>query len=245
MTVRLTERDARMLVKCAVCRWLTTEQLKHLYFPHATLNAVQKRLRKLADAGYLRSYQEHPTAESIHAVGPKGKALVEERGVEAIAMSAAPRQAEHLWGVNELRLAAEQGSVPVGYFFAFWQLADVGWRYPVIPDAVFAVCAPERRVFLAEYDRGTETLDRLLGKLTRYADGLEGFPFEAVLIVTEETRRFDLLSREMRLKGVSVPVLAGTLDKIRELGLWEAAFVELPDGTRRKILTGGGGNDER
>jgi Replication-relaxation len=245
MTVRVTERDARMLAKCAVCRWLTTQQLKGLYFPHATLNAVQKRLRKLADAGYLRSYQEHPTAESIHAVGPKGKALAEERGVEVMAMNDVPRQAEHLWGVNELRLAVERGPVPVGYFFAYWQLADLGWRHPVIPDAVFAVRLPERRAFVAEYDRGTEALDKLLGKLTRYADGLKGYPFEAVLILTEETRRLDLLSGEMRRNGLSLAVLTATLDKVREAGLWEATFIELPGGMKRKVLERSDENGER
>ena len=245
MTIRLTERDVRMLVKCAVCRWLTTDQLKRLYFPKATLNAVQKRLRKLADAGYLRSHQEHRTAESIHAVGPKGKPLVEEKGVEVMAMSDVPGQAEHLWGVNELRLAVEQGSVPVGYFFAYWELADLGWRHPVIPDALFAVCAPERRAFVAEYDRGTETLDKLFEKLRRYAGGFEGFPFEAVLIVTEETRRLDLLSRELRRKGVLVPVLVATLGEVREAGVWDAAFVELPEGTRRKVLATVGEHAER
>jgi hypothetical protein len=245
MALRLTDRDMRMLAKCAICRWLTTDQIKRLYFPSATLNAVQKRLRKLSDAGYLRSWREHPTAESFHTVGPKGKALVEEKGVEVMALGDAPGQAEHLGGVNELRLAVEQGRLPVDYFFAYWELSDLGWRHPVIPDALFAVRDPERRLFVAEYDRGSETLDKLLGKLTRYADGIEGFPFEAVLIVTEETRRLDLLSREMRRKGVSVPVLVATLSAIRAAGLWDAALVELPEGTRRKILAEGEEHGER
>jgi hypothetical protein len=238
MTVRLTERDLRMLVKCALCRWLTTDQLRRLYFPGATLNAVQKRLRKLADVGYLRSHREHPTAESIHAVGPKGKPLVDEKGVEVMASSDVPRQVEHLCGVNEVRIAVEQGSVPLGYFFAYWQLADLGWRYQAIPDAVFAVLSPEHRTFLVEYDRGTETLEKLFEKLRRYADGLEGFPFEAVLIVTGETRRFDLVSREMRHNQVSVPVLVSTLEVLREAGFFEAAFTELPGGIKRKVLEG-------
>lgn len=238
MTVHLTERDLRLLVKCAFCRWLTTDQLKRLYFPEATLNAVQKRLRKLADAGYLRSYREHPTAESVHAVGPKGRPLVEEKGVELLVTSEVPRQVEHLLGVNEIRLAVEQGSVPVAYFFAYWQLADLGWRYPVIPDAVFAVRAPERRMFLAEYDRGTETLDKLFEKVRRYAGGLEGFPFEAVVVVTEETRRLDLLAREMRREGLAVPVLVAVLEDVRQAGLFEAAFIELPGRVKRKVLEG-------
>src|SRR5437879_8546032 len=116
MNARLTGRDLRMLVKCAICRWLTTGQIQRLYFPRATLNAVQKRLRKLSDAGYLRSYREHPTAEAVHAVGPKGKPLVEEKGVEA-SVSAEVQQLEHLLGVNEIRIAVETSAVQVVYFF--------------------------------------------------------------------------------------------------------------------------------
>ena len=147
MTARLTDRDLRMLVKCAICRWLTTAQIQRLYFPKATLNAVQKRLRKLSDAGYLRSYREHPTAEAVHALGPKGKPLVEERGVEAVVASEIPQQLLHLLGVNEIRIAVETSVVQVAYFFAYWQLSDTGWSHGVIPDAVFAVRTPERRTF--------------------------------------------------------------------------------------------------
>src|SRR6266403_3822991 len=116
MNARLTDRDLRMLVKCAICRWLTTGQIQRLYFPKATLNAVQKRLRKLSDAGYLRSYREHPTAEAVHALGPKGKPLVEERGVEAALAAEVPQQLEHLLGVNEVRVAVESGSAQLAYF---------------------------------------------------------------------------------------------------------------------------------
>jgi hypothetical protein len=236
MTVRLTDRDVRMLVKCALCRWLTTDQVRRLYFPKATLNAVQKRLRKLADAGYLRSYREHPTAESIHAVGPKGKPLVEEQGVEVAAGIDVPGQAEHLLGVNELRIAVEQAPVAVAFCFAYWELADLGWMYPVIPDLVFAVRSPERRAFVAEYDRGTETLDKLLEKLRRYGDGLEGFRFEAVLVVTEVSRRFDLRGCEADRRDAAVPVLVSTLKDIRSGGLFETMFTALFGGSKRMIL---------
>src|SRR3989441_12084343 len=111
--VRLTDRDLRMLVKLAVCRWLATTQIQRLYFPKATLNAVQKRLRKLSDAGYLRSYREHPTAEAVHALGPKGKPLVEEKGIEAAVSAEVPQQLEHLLGVNEMRIAVESTAFQV------------------------------------------------------------------------------------------------------------------------------------
>src|SRR5437879_8211319 len=92
MTVRLTDRDVRILARLAVARWLATAQIQRLYFPEATLNAVQKRLRKLSDAGYLRSYREHPTSEAVHAVGPKGKPLVEEKGIEVTLTADVPKQ---------------------------------------------------------------------------------------------------------------------------------------------------------
>ena len=67
MSVRLSERDLRVLAKCAVCRWLTTSQLQRLYFPHVTPDAVSKSLRRLHNAGYLVSHREHRT---VHRVQP-------------------------------------------------------------------------------------------------------------------------------------------------------------------------------
>src|SRR2546425_1257545 len=217
MAVRLTDRDLRMLVKLAVCRWLATAQIQRFYFPEATLNAVQKRLRKLSDAGYMWSHREHPTAEAIHGVGPKGKPLVEEKGIEVTLTGEVPRQLEHLLGVNEVRIAVETTGARVAWFFAYWQLGDLGWTYPVIPDAIFAIRDDERRrTFLVEYDRSTETLEKLLQKLRWYDKGLAGFPFEAVLILTERTRRLDLLSRELLRKHLSVAVFASTIDAVKE-----------------------------
>ena len=236
MTLRLTDRDLRLLVKCAVCRWLTTDQVKRLYFPEATLNAVQKRLRKLSEAGYLRAHQEHPTAEAIHTVGPKGKLLVEEKGIEVAVGGEVPRQVEHMSGVNEIRIAVETSGMKVVYFCAYWQLASLGWAHSVIPDAVFAVRTPEFRTFLVEYDRSTETLDKLFRKLGSYDQGLADFPFEAVLILTERTRRLDLLSRELRRRNLSLSVSASTLAEALATGFFEADFVMLPGGGRRKIL---------
>src|ERR1700687_3351641 len=64
--LRCTERDKSLIVKCTLCRWLTTTQIQRLYFPRATVNAVQKRLRKLADAGYLRMHREGILSEALH-----------------------------------------------------------------------------------------------------------------------------------------------------------------------------------
>jgi hypothetical protein len=236
MTVRITERDVAMLVKCALCRWLTTDQLRRLYFPTATPNAVQKRLRKLAEAGYLRTYQESPTAEAIHAVGPKGKPLVEEKGIAAMLGGEIPRQIEHLRGVNDIRIAIESGSVPIAYFFAYWQLSNLGWGYPMIPDAVLGVRALGRRTFLVEYDRGTETLEKLAQKFRWYETSLLGFPSEAVVFITERPRQADLLARELRRKEVSVSILVSSLEGVLSGGFFEIEFTEVPGGGVRRVL---------
>jgi hypothetical protein len=236
MNARITERDVRLLAKLGVCRWLTTTQVKCLYFPEATLNAVQKRLRKLSDAGYVRSHREHLTAEAMHAVGPKGKPLVEERGIGVTLSHEVPAQLEHLVGVNDLRVAVEASGMDVAWFFGYWELSDLGWTHPVIPDAVFAVRVPERRSFVLEYDRSTETIEKLAHKLRSYDRGLPGFPFEAVVIVAERTRQLDLLSREMRRDGLTVVLLASTAAEVAEAGIFACEFTELPGGKRRKLL---------
>ncbi len=234
--LRLTERDKSLIVKSSLCRWLTTSQVQRLYFPAATVNAVQKRLRKLSEAGYLRIYREDLLSEAIHTVGPKGKAVAEGKGVEAAAGSEVPRQIAHLRGVNDIRIAVETGSVRVAYFFAHWQLANLGWTHQVIPDAIFAVRLPERRSFVVEYDRLTEGLEVLASKLSAYGGGLRGFSFEAVVIVTERARRLDLLTREIRKRNVTVRVLATTLAELETTSMFDCSFLELPNGGQRKIL---------
>jgi hypothetical protein len=234
--IRCTERDKKLIVKCGLCRWLTTTQVQRLYFPRATVNAVQKRLRKLADGGFLRTHRESILSETLHAAGPKSKVLFEENGLEYIGGNDVSRQVEHLVGVNDIRIAVETGTVPVAYFFAHWQLANVGWTHAVIPDAILGVRAPGLRNFAVEYDRATEGLSVLVTKLQTYQEGLPGFSFEAVVIITERDRRMDSLSREIRKHNFSLPVLTATLAELQSKSVVDCSFLDLSDGGRRKLL---------
>ncbi len=234
--LRCTERDKKLIVKCSLCRWLTTTQIQRLYFPGATVNAVQKRLRKLAEEGYLRTHREGILSETLHAAGPKAKAIFEANGLEYIGGNDVSRQIEHLAGVNDIRIAVETGTVPIAYFFAHWQLANVGWTHAVIPDAVFGVRGPSLRNFVVEYDRATEGLTVLVAKLRTYQEGLRGFSFEAAVIVTERDRRMDSVRREVRKRNISLPVLVGTLAELQATGMADCSFLELSDGGRRKLL---------
>ncbi len=212
--LRSTERDKKLIVKCGLCRWLTTTQIHRLYFPRATLNAVQMRLRKLTETGYLRTHRESVFSEALHAPGPKGRAILEEMNLACPGGNDVSRQLPHLVGVNDIRIAVESATVPIAYFYAHWQLASLGWAHPVIPDAVFGVRRPGRRNFAVEYDRATESLPVLTAKLRTYEEGLPGFPFEAVMVITERDRRMDPLSREVRKRDVSLRVIASTLAEL-------------------------------
>ena len=89
---------------------------------------------------------------------------------------------------------------------------------------------------MIEYVRSTETLTKLLQKLRSYDRGLTGFPFEAVLIVTERTRRVELLSRDVRRASLSLSVLAANLADLNQGNFFESEFVDLAASTKRKVL---------
>jgi hypothetical protein len=225
-----------LIAKCALCRWLTTAQIHRLYFADATVNAVQKRLRKLSEAGYLRTHRESILSETLHTTGPKGKAIIEEKGLEWAGTNEVPRQVAHLTGINDVRIAVETGTLPVAYFFASWQFAPAGWRHPAIPDAVFALRTPALCRFVVEFDRATEGLSVLVGKLRQYKEGLPGFPFEAVMLVTERDRRLNNLARETGNGGTRLRVLVGTIAELQLAGIDGCSFLELSHGQRGKLL---------
>jgi len=148
--LRSTERDKKLIVKCGLCRWLTTTQIHRLYFPRATLNAVQKRLPKLTETGYLRTHRESVFSEALHAPGPKGRAILERNescvpwGKRCFAAASPSGRGE-----RHFVLPSKSATVPIAYFYAHWQLASLGWAHPVIPDAVFGV----RRARSSEFCR--------------------------------------------------------------------------------------------
>jgi len=238
LMLRCMERDKKLIVKCGLCRWLTTTQVQRLYFPSASVSAVQKRLRKLDEGGFLRTHREGILSEALHTAGPKARAIFEENGLEYIGNDVS-RQIDHLVGVNDIRIAAETGTVPAAYFFAHWQLACLGWKHPVIPDAVLGVRAPGLRNFVVEYDRATEGLSVVIAKLRTYQEGLPGFPIEAVVIVTERDRRMESLSRKIRKRGLSLRVLMSSLPELQTKSMVDCPFLDSSDGGHRRILDTG------
>src|SRR2546422_1007913 len=196
MRVRLTKRCMDLLELLRAARWLTTQQVRRRFFPHATLDATRKRLRKLTEAGYIVLCQEHRMQEALYSLGREGKRVLETNGAEEVVLERKlPSQVHHLSGINDIRIAAET-RLPLSYFFACWELPAVGWRHPLIPDAVFS---SGERTFAVEFDRGGENIRFFIRtKVAAYLRGLEGFPLTAVLIVTDRRARMDSLARAIR-----------------------------------------------
>lgn len=227
VNVRLSDRDLRVISKCAVSKWLTTGQLARLYFPSVTPDAVRKSLRRLVDSGYLVAYREHQMAEALHGVGSKGKVLLEAGGLPAEATRKPPRQIEHLTGINDFRIAVEICPAEVAFFFASWELPALGWVHPVIPDAVVGLRLPERRTFFVEYDRATETLATLSDKLRMYEDGLSGVPFRALLVMADTAARLQTIGRHVRKEGFLRRIVGCIREEVSSNGIDAPAFVDL------------------
>jgi hypothetical protein len=227
VTIRTSERDRRVMVKCAAARWLVTGQLQRLCFGGVSADAVRKSLRRLVEHGYLIMHREHSMAEAIFGLGPKGRAALAAKGLTAEGVREPPRQLEHLIGINDIRIAAELSRHKVLYCFASWELQALGWTHPVIPDLVLGLQFAERTTILFEYDRGTEGVETLCRKFQWYEGGLSGVVFSAVLVVTDTAKRLEMVSRKMDIDD-SRPVAGCVLSDLVQAGLEGRIFTDLP-----------------
>ena len=218
--MRLTTRCKNLLRVLRAARWLTTGQVRRRFFPEATVDAARKRLRLLTQAGYLFRFRAHRMSESLFTLGPEGKRVLELSDGEEISLERRPpKQLEHFAAVNDVRIAAEMAG-PVSYFFAHWELPGVGWRAPLIPDAIVSM---HRRTFAVEFDRGVEGVRFFLKtKIALYRRGLPGYPLSAILVIADRRARMVSLAR-------SVPnehgqFLFATLEDVRTHGLAAPVF---------------------
>lgn len=111
------------------------------------MDATRKRLRKLADCHYVTAVQPNRMHQALFRLGPEGKRWLERaQGVEVVVPRQPPKQLEHFLGANDLRIAAELG-FKLSFFYSYWELPAIGWKQPIIPDAVFGI---DRQAFAVE-----------------------------------------------------------------------------------------------
>jgi len=232
-TVRVTKRCKELLTILRAARWLTTGQVRRRFFPGATADAARKRLRKLAKAGYLVMVRKHRMSEALFTLGREGKRVLERGGAEEIVLERTPpKQLEHFTGVNDVRIAAELAG-SLAYFFAHWELPGVGWRHPVIPDAVFSMC---ERTFAMEFDRGVESVRFFVRtKIAHYRRGLAGFPLAGILVIADRKARAVSLARS--IPNERGQFLFAILDDVRTRGLSAPVFYRRMDADPVPLLS--------
>jgi hypothetical protein len=182
-------------------------------------------------------------AERLHTMGLKGREFLIGKGWKRPLPleRRPPRSLEHFVGINDIRVAVERGAeeegIGVAFFFACWELQQHGWAYPIIPDAVCRLGRSGKfATVLFEYDRGEESPGYVIRtKFKTYAEGLPGFPFSRVLVVTDTAERLNQL--ENRAKHYAMPelfsfIVLEVLRPSRNFG--EMAFLDpLRDPLRR------------
>jgi len=110
-----------------------------------------------------------------------------------------PKQIRHLIGINEIRIAAERKNCD--FFYAYWELGEFNWQYPIIPDAI----CKAGDLYLVEYDTGSETRKQLKNKFTMYS--CFDFPYTLIL-VADAAQRLLTLQRLSKIVGADpVPLL--------------------------------------
>lgn len=220
--MKLTKRCTNLLRLLCAARWLTTGQIHRRFFANATVDAARKRLRKLAKGNYLVVKRPNRMTQALFALGREGRRALEKDRMDAISLERVPpKQLEHFVGINDLRLTLEQ-QPNLSYFFACWELASIGWRHSLIPDAVFSL---NQQTFAFEFDRGQESIQFFIkSKIQTYNQGLSGVPIAAVIIVTESENRMRSLMKAVPLGRL--PILFGTLDLICEQGMDKPVFFD-------------------
>ena len=187
VTHRLTERDRIILTMLSRHRVFTTDQLAEMYFDHT--NTAQHRLTTLYNLRLLDRFQplDHRYASlPYHYVLDELGAMVAAaqwgedpeksrwRADKALAIGKSQRLG-HLVGVNGFfsALVAESRRREDCDLSLWWSERHCTSQFDRIaqPDGLGVwEEAGNRVVFCLEYDRSTETLDRLAKKLKSYED---------------------------------------------------------------------------
>jgi hypothetical protein len=230
--MRLTPRCINLLRLLSAARWLTTRQIHSRFFREATLDAARKRLRRLTASEYLVRVHETRMDQALFTLGRAGKRVLETARVTLGPLERRPpKQREHFLAVNDMRIAAELAG-SLSYFFAYWELPGLGWRHPLIPDAVFKM---SDRTFALEFDRGVEGIQYFVRmKAAKYRHGLDGVPLTAILVVADREARMAALAKAIGdTKG---RVLFSTLDTVRAHGLLGPVFHRQPGDSGESLV---------
>jgi hypothetical protein len=223
---RVTDRDRTLCRLLYDHRVLTTLQLVDLAFP--SRNAAEHRLAILHQLGVVDRFRPHRTPGSApyhYVLGSLGAALLAAeqdhdpaglgyRRDRALALAHSQRLG-HLLGVNGFFAALvraarqQQGEAALEVWWSEQRCA-AQWGGLVHPDGYGRWREHHARVdFFLEYDRGSEPVGRLAGKLAGYAELAHASGIATPLLVWLPTPSREAAARQA-LAGASLPVATAT-----------------------------------
>ena len=170
----LQDRDRWIIESLGKMRFLTTTQLARLVFGGSRW-AANKRLRKLLDAGLIRSWVRDLAEDNVYSLDRKGLGVLDDPdlGTNHTVARGLDGNLTHLLSINQARIALVLDLPAAGGEIAWWRSdweLRARFREPVIPDALFEVhwAGMERTVFALEVDNNTRSSRRFLAKILRY-----------------------------------------------------------------------------
>lgn len=230
LATKLTDRDRRLLRLVWTHKVMTSHQLLQLFFEHSS--TARHRLIALHRLGVLDRFRPRPPTGSApwhYVLGEPGAAvLAQEDGIDLAAFGyrrdralsiAYSQRLAHTVGVNQVftTLYSTARRTPGCSLDTWWTETRCAatWGKHARPDAYGRWRENGLTLdFFLEYDTGTETLDRVVAKLSGYA-GLAAATkiITPVLFLTSTPRREKSLHNRLQLRaaqlGVPIATAAG------------------------------------
>jgi hypothetical protein len=175
MKLILTDRDRQIVRILTQARWLTTEQLRALFFPEASANACQKRLRKLVEGGFIFQCRRSRTEQSLWRAASQGIVLLQSEGIEPPSkVTRVPQNLSHFSEINTVRTwfirETPAAGLRLALFRAEWEI-KAGNRLRAIPDALAVISGTQSGTIAIEVDLGTEGLEFFVRTKLKNYDG--------------------------------------------------------------------------
>src|SRR2546425_271012 len=119
-------------------------------FAGRSSNAVNKRLRKLCDGGWLYTARVHRMQAAFYRLGHRGRTLVEESLGRAVTINwRLPAHLNHFSQINDVRIwlvqSGENHVYQIQSFIGEWDMKRLRQRWSLIPDAIAVLSTPDGR----------------------------------------------------------------------------------------------------
>jgi hypothetical protein len=198
-SMRLTDRDKRIVEAVYRMRFLTSEQIKFWEFEDGSMTACRRRLALLYHNDYLSAINMpmsagYGSSKRIYCLSKKGIALIShlysEEEAKKIKWSDKQNKVEHFFiehtlAINDIWIAFSKAVVATGNYDLIWfkESEIKGWKEKVddpensgktlaiTPDAFLSLTGNSKRAnYFLEVDRATESNRRWRDKIRGYVE---------------------------------------------------------------------------